>query len=391
MANSTRQVPPRGRWDSLASLNMTDVAAVDSHQVLWKAVMQIGFNLTTSCTTRPPPPSIDRPRCLPNFYVLGVPKAGSTELNTIICKHPDIDCTRRGGEKEMRLWNDYLTSMPFGRANPHFPLQHYVNNRLLVIAPRNGSVFGDATPEYLTGYPLDGNLDRSTFARWRVPSAPTAPLPQLIHIFQPKVRLLAVLREPVERAFSQFKFFVGDVYSRAHRGGRSSLLTADFFDATVYRELTGYTNCTQLHGGRCAFGWQSGFDQHSTLAEGSGVIGLVNGFYALHLRVWRAYHGNAVSAICFEELVRDPKAIMQAAWAHIGVDPAHGEHALAAWLDTRRQWSNPTTVRGLTMWQSTQRKLAEFYRPFTKDLALDAAQHGDARTLPLCEWAANAS
>ncbi|MGA8248487.1 MAG: sulfotransferase [Nocardioides sp.] len=102
-----------------------------------------------------------------SFAIVGVQKGATTTLYRMLAKHPDVV---RGPEPEMRFFiQRHDWSAP-----------DYTSYRRPVI--KGGHVAGDATPAYLF---WPGALHR-------------------IRDYDPGMRLMAIFRDPVERAFSQW-------------------------------------------------------------------------------------------------------------------------------------------------------------------------------------------
>jgi hypothetical protein len=104
-------------------------------------------------------------RMLPTFLIIGAQKAGTNSLHAQLLEHPDIGAPFR---KEVAyLTHHYQRSVTWYRK--HFPLQS-----------RNYRHAGEATPYYLLH--------------------PTAP--ERAHALLPDLRLVAMLRNPVDRTHS---------------------------------------------------------------------------------------------------------------------------------------------------------------------------------------------
>lgn len=106
---------------------------------------------------------------LPDLVVVGAPKAGTTTLAAWLSEHPQVAMS---ATKELEFLDVH-----FDRG-----LDWY---RSQLPAARPGTVVGEATPAYL-GHPL---------------------APQRAAASLPATRFVAVLREPVGRAWSQYWFF----------------------------------------------------------------------------------------------------------------------------------------------------------------------------------------
>jgi hypothetical protein len=123
-------------------------------------------------------------RALPGFLILGGQRCGSTSLYTMLAGHPQV---LAASHKEPHFFdNNHLRGEPFYRRV--FPLTAHMRARTLRVgAP---VLTGEATTHYLS-HPA-------------VPARVAAMLPD--------VRLVAILRDPVERAYSH--------YNLARRNGR---------------------------------------------------------------------------------------------------------------------------------------------------------------------------
>jgi len=118
-------------------------------------------------------------RRLPDFLIIGTQRGGTTSLYRYLASHPDVS---PAFTKEIHYFDiNYVRGARWYRA--HFPLRSGRS------APGNrASVVGEASPNYLF-HPLAGQR------AWElVPSA----------------RLIVLLRDPVERAFSHYRHQVRD-------------------------------------------------------------------------------------------------------------------------------------------------------------------------------------
>lgn len=146
-------------------------------------------------------------RCLPNFLLLGTPKSGTTSLFNWILQHPDVRAPVR---KELHFWAPVLTPEKncVDRADcaaftehalaekkgsgARWPLSKITAGRMLTsylelfprVDPRDFAITGEASPAYLYSPSAALFLESSLMSH---------------------ARLLLLLRDPVERAFSEFK------------------------------------------------------------------------------------------------------------------------------------------------------------------------------------------
>jgi hypothetical protein len=131
-------------------------------------------------------------RVLPDFLIIGVMKGGTTSLFHYLAKHPEIKPPFR---KEIKFFDiHYGQGLNWYRA--HFPLKAKMSI---------GTITGEATPYYIF-HPL---------ASERVAKA------------IPNVRLIAILRNPVDRGYSHYNHMV--------RVGREDLSFEDALEAEEKR------------------------------------------------------------------------------------------------------------------------------------------------------------
>ena len=210
-------------------------------------------------------------RLPPTFLVIGAYKAGTTSVHHYLQQHPDVYVPRR---KEPNYFAFGDVAVPVGAPTsgaraPHPAAASSVTRRedylRLFDGRRDERAVGEVSPEYLVN-------ERACEA---------------IRSELPDVRLVAVLRNPVERAFSDYLMY--------RRDGVEP--DADFGRALDQQE------------------------QRRRRGEPTGWY-LETGFYGRQLaRYLDAFPPEQVAVHLFEDLVRDPEGTMAAISTFIGVDP----------------------------------------------------------------------
>jgi hypothetical protein len=116
-------------------------------------------------------------RLLPDFIIIGAQRCGTTSMYNYLSQHPDVYPSY---PKEVHFFtNYYRKGLSWYRS--HFPLALY--KRFVITIQKGNFVTGEATPYYL--------------------SHPHAP--RRISAALPDVRLIILLRNPVDRAFSHYR------------------------------------------------------------------------------------------------------------------------------------------------------------------------------------------
>src|SRR5712671_3244761 len=142
-----------------------------------------------------------------DFIVAGAQKSGTTALHYFLAKHPNITM---GDQQEIHFFDDdrtFATTVDYERLHKHYPL----------IAP--STIAGDCTPSYIYFKPAAERI-------WN---------------YNPKIKLLILLRNPVERAFAHWNM-------QRYRG-REPL---DFFDA-IREEETRIAGAPPIEARRFAY------------------------------------------------------------------------------------------------------------------------------------------
>lgn len=231
-----------------------------------------------------------RPPGLPTFFVLGAAKCGTTSLHYMLSQHPDV-----------------LMAQP---KEPVFFEAEYERG-LAYYAER---YFGEWSGQRAVGEARGANLLLPYVA-------------PRIHADFPEARLIAILRHPVDRAYSHW-------WMRHTRGWES----LSFADAIADNEARLAVR-PWFEGPAGEEAWRA------TLLPGRGVAQVRTyldlGFYADQLeRYLRLYPRGQLRVLLLEDLQQDPGAVMNELFGFIGVAPQ------AVQPDTTPQ--NVATTRGRT-------------------------------------------
>jgi hypothetical protein len=147
-----------------------------------------------------------RARILPSFLIIGAQRAGTTTLFDYLLRHPDIRGPLHGGEvswtrKEIHFFDErFQLGVDWYRS--YFPLA--ASRRMARLRGRD-LVVGEATPYYMF-HPL---------------------VPERVAATIPDVKLIALLRDPVARAYSHYQMML--------RSGRETLSFEDALAAEADR------------------------------------------------------------------------------------------------------------------------------------------------------------
>lgn len=205
----------------------------------------------------------------PNFFLVGAAKSGTTSLYRYLQNHPDMFLPT---EKEPRYYAyDDETSNDFDGPNPEDLIRSIVKTeteyQALFSAANGVHAIGEASPAYLY----------SRVAARRISTA------------HPKARIIAILRDPVERAYSHFLDNLGKGWEPCE----------DFVE--VLNE--------QRNGKRA--NWWRKWD----------YIG--HGHYYRQLeRFYQVFPSDQIRVYLFEDLTSDTPALLRDILTFLGVDPS---------------------------------------------------------------------
>lgn len=202
---------------------------------------------------------------LPNFLVIGAQKSGTTTLCRQLAEHPDVFMPEK---KEPHFF-----SYDEG-ARPQFKERSKKKKNVVTSLAEYEALFANASGQKAVGEGSTSYIHMAGAAervRARIPHA----------------RLIAILREPVDRCWSHF-----------HHAVRSGREPFDGFEQAIHEEDR-----------RIAEGWG---DPYAYRAKG---------FYSRQLRHWLTlFPREQLFVRLFDDLTEDPRALYREAFAFLGVD-----------------------------------------------------------------------
>jgi len=207
---------------------------------------------------------------LPNFLIIGAAKSGTTSLYRYLRQHPDVYMP---AVKEPRFFAYAADPPPMNG-----PGDERTNEAAGAVYTRDAyqQLFAEATTETAVGEASPNYLYSAT-------------APRLIHEHLPEARLIAILRHPVERAYSHFLHLV--------RSGREPLRD---FGAALDAEPE-----------RIAAGWEWSWHYRHM------------GYYGEQLaRCLEHVDREQLTVYLFEDFTADPVALAQDIFRVLGVDDA---------------------------------------------------------------------
>ena len=198
----------------------------------------------------------------PNFIIIGAMKAATTSLYTYLKQHPEVFMTSIKEPKFFNNFNRHSTSEFQGKGFKKIKtLDQYL---ALFQRATNEIAIGEASPSYI--------FDKDCHS--------------LIKEILPKAKIIAIIRQPVERAYSNF----------LHARRAEQEVETDFEKA--------FTEGDNI--------LQKGTKKHFYLEKG---------FYYIQLkRYFDVIPKEQIKIIIFEDIIRNPEDITQEVFEFLGVD-----------------------------------------------------------------------
>lgn len=289
----------------------------------------------------------------PTFFVIGAARAGTTTLFDALSRHPDVFCCP--------VKEPHFFSADIGR-----------DPATIAAARRDGRLVradhGNGAPAPRVGLTLDEGDYLALFARAQGRTAcgeastdylPSRVAPASVRAFAPDARIVVMLRNPVDRAWSHYRM--------AEQNGRAAPPFAEIVAAD-----------------RAAIRAQAGVPM-------TGCFG--RGLYAPQLSRWfGSFPREQILVVLFDALVADPAGTLARVLAHVGAAPAAMPAAPVPQLNRTRQLRHAWLNRALSATGSRDRILRLTPAPlrrlgarivFRDQAAPALADHERARLLPL--------
>ncbi|XP_071812902.1 carbohydrate sulfotransferase 15-like isoform X2 [Apostichopus japonicus] len=301
-------------------------------------------------------------QCVPYFYQLGSFKCGTTDVWDKLVQHPDVLpvakephwwAWRRFGYMLTPIHEELVrkTRRKTGQGNDH-SIQWYLNlfriQAVEQVKKNPRLVFGDASISNLWGlgiYDWEELFTNET--------DPPVFLADVIHAIQPKAKIIAILRDPVEKLWTtymleQWKKMVSPQTFHAHfKRLTKESLQCESINSPLY----------------CAF-------MYGTTADISLNNMLYQGVFYLYLQQWVDVFGlENIHVMRLEDWIKDPITELEEAFKYLELDPLPHDVLSSIVNRSTKNVNERAKRKNFTMLASTRRELQDFYRPWNQRLA----------------------
>ncbi|XP_060564069.1 carbohydrate sulfotransferase 15-like [Ruditapes philippinarum] len=292
-------------------------------------------------------------RCLPYFHLIGICKSGTSDFFKRLLLHPDILPNRGIFGKEIWYWSWKRFSIKDrgGRLKLGMTLKEFM--RQFDSERIRTSVDSQGRHTKITGHgdPMDiWDRFREEATPQNTPGAEELlwTTPYSVRHINPNVKLLLMLRDPIERLYSHY----------FHSGAGSS---AQSFHAHVTISIELWKKCVQQHSVRhCIYSLKF----KSTLRAP-----IYTSFYIVHLKEWlKAFPREQLFIFRNEDYSADIKGTMRQIFKFLDV-PIPSETILDKMKSLSHFYETKSKKRAGPMLPETKAMLVELYRPYTEELA----------------------
>lgn len=363
----------RGNISDVEAFNLMNLVFGGSH------LQNVGTKSSLPGSSMPPKSLV----CVPMVYFIGFPRSGSTQLYKMLTSHPDL---AGGMNKEPHWWTRYLFSSKF----PH--------NILAVV--RYLSHFREASEQIAnnTGQLL---IDGSQSTVWDVrTNSNFCALPHLITSVVPNAKFIILMRNPVDRLFSDFRYLCEEAL-RIKLKGRGSNKTeiereqifnddpafnvsADVFHKVVQQEIDSFHGCLASGNSIDICTHLSTITlprkpQPTPVSSECSRVRLGISLYHVHLKRWlKVLPKERILFLRTENMSADPYAVLERVWQFLGVKKQSKaeltdilySHLHSSLLGLGQQGHNSMMSESATeMHQGTRDLLVKFFQPHNKVLS----------------------
>ncbi|KAM3591648.1 uncharacterized protein V6R79_005210 [Siganus canaliculatus] len=299
-----------------------------------------------------------RMRCLPYFYIIGQPKCGTTDLYDRLRLHPDVKFTTF---KEPHWW----TRKRFGIIrlsegfHDRYPVEDYLDLFDQAAYQIQGNLTGNAS-----GSPSQPNIivgEASASTMWdnnawvyfydnTTEGEPPFLIQDFVHALQPDARFIVMLRDPVERLYSDYLYF-----------GIANKSAEDFHEK-VSESLQLFEGClTEYTMRSCVY---------NTTVNNAMPVRLQVGVYIVYLMDWlTVFSREQILVLRLEDHASNRKYTMHRVFDFLNLGPLSKEIESEITRSPASNTRRPADKNLGPMLPGTKEILRDFYMPFNEKLA----------------------
>ena len=295
--------------------------------------------------------------CIPEVFLLGFKKCGSSYLYCLLTSHPAVSKTIR---KEPNFFNKLKTTNDSKFAM--YFADYVINYESLVHNDRGtGDLSVDGTVGMMTTWPVfDGQQNIINYCL----------LPSVIPEILPKAKFIVVMREPVSMLYSLF-WFSCTFENRPVPSREAQLKGPDIFHERIVARIHHFESClTVFPLAKCVAESSTIREPFHPLMPKCGVTKMFRAFYYMHILKWLSVvPRERFLFLTLEELSSNLRQTANVVWKFIGLNPLDlKSYSECNGKNEQRKVDYKNDPR-LAMRNDTREILRSFFRPYNKMLA----------------------
>ncbi len=284
--------------------------------------------------------------CIPSVYFIGFPRSGSTQLYTMLLKHPHL---QGGYIKEPHWW----TKTNFKK--------NFSYNILSVVQYLLQYLGGS---QYLLKYPDTLLIDGSQSTVWDSRKIGNlCALPRLISSVVPEAKFIVLMRHPVKRLFSDMMYLCEEVWG-VHNNKTVSNVTEVFLESARL-EIIEFQKCLLRDNlPQCTHHVLNGY--HGVLQQKCGRVRLGISLYHVHIRKWlQVIPREQFLFLSTDDMAHNPLKVLERVWSFLGV-PEQNKDELN---DVLHEHIHGTQQQAIDIKNEKLTFLNKFFQPHNQQLA----------------------
>ncbi|XP_053244935.1 carbohydrate sulfotransferase 15 [Podarcis raffonei] len=297
-----------------------------------------------------------RLRCLPHFYIIGQPKCGTTDLYDRLRLHPDV---RFSAIKEPHWWTRKRFGIIRLRDGFHdrYPVEDYLDLFDLAAHQIQSVLQGDTAKDF--NKIIIGEASASTmwdnnawifFYDNSTEGEPPFLIQDFIHAFQPNAKLIVMLRDPVERLYSDYLYF-----ANANK-------SVEDFHEKVAESLQLFENCLADYSLRACV--------YNNTINNAMPVRLQVGLYVVFLLDWlTVFNKDQILVLRLEDHASNVKFTMHMVFQFLDLGALSEKEEALITKSPASNTRRPEDRNLGPMLPITKEILRDFYQPFNTKLA----------------------
>lgn len=297
--------------------------------------------------------------CLPAIFLIGFPKSGTTQLYKYIEQHPLIAKPR---DKEGQFWREFVRTNDIQYKELHVLLylfHFFYASKKIRLNPTKVTIDASASTVFASSRPYV-EIEKDMCI-----------LPAILHKTLPKSRIMIIMRNPIDRLWSDFWYFC----SRSEWMKNEEIIVPGHILPVASEIFHNYTNMAIQKFSNC-------IDSNHTIfyctTISSGISGHEAGcnhvrlglsmYYVHMLRWFSVFPRSQILWIRMEDLISNPLGSMKYVWSFL--DMPYIKVVSVNTAKNRNYWIRNSKYRAyFDMWPETRDILEKFFNPYNFKLA----------------------